>query len=287
MPPKRDNKRSRVEDEDDLDSMRKVIEGGETISLNDMAKVNFKMLGAISKLADEMKDMKSSMEEELKKMKTDIMKDLGRQMKEQEEKTDALEDRVEDMETMGTNNRKKADDLRKEVDQLKQEMKKITKRTLALEIKEAQNVLMIRNLDVHKGSNNGKETLVQSREQLNQFLTELGIKDEIGDYECYRMKQTDEQKKRGPPIMKLNLRSTRQVQIFFKALATIGKSCKVSVHEMIPNSLMDNYRTLAKEASEIRRSDDGVKTRVRREGTELVLLAKKGDDTRFNFIKRL
>ena len=160
----------------------------------------------------------------------------------------ALGNRVEAVECQVNDNRAR-------IEILEQKM-------VELEAQAVRNNLILQNLELHKDAKDGWETSEQTQEQVREFLKKLEIDGDVTNFKCRRYRQTEEQKKFGPPICQVQLATTGHKGTIFQALKKKSREIKESVSNEIPASLKHEHKKLREKAAKIR-EDSGNKTRTK------------------------
>ncbi len=273
-----------------LQSVKQDIESSETMGNADIVKliktlvkavgnIDDKLTNLTTQLTDEMNTMKSDQKKTLSEMSTlkedqktimneleDIQVGLGKRIDEIETKTNKIDYRLHDQQTLTAN---MAGDLRA-----------LGERVLDMEWREIKDNMRLHNVPVHPDAKEGTETDEQTKQQVTDFFNQLEIKDTIGQFSCIRFKNRNQSNVAGAqakttqiPQIQLRLSAPWQRGEIFRALRKNGNKTKVSVQVEYPASLTKLKRELVKKGNELARTKN-IKYRVAREGRTLVLMIK-------------
>ncbi len=158
-------------------------------------------------------------------------------------------------------------------------MKKVDeheKRLINLEMRALAANMIMKNVPVHKKAEQDKkpETIKQTREQVMEAISALGIKEEITVVACRRFK--GDQRHMAP--IQVALANTLQKRLIFQAMAKAKPNFSVD-HEY-PLALKDQLKDLREKAHNMRKATNfTAKFRVEvRGGNPLIVQKSQGED---------
>ena len=174
-------------------------------------------------------------------------------------------------------------ELEKQLEEKNEIIEDFESRLLVQEVESNSTKIVIRNLAMHKGTKDGKETPAQTRQISNEILQCSGITESIVK-DTFRIYYKDEKNKKAKlPAMVIEFFSKSNLAEFMSKISDIKKVPnleEIQVDRFIPNSLMGKYEKASKEAFSLRKKGLKTKTIVTKFG-HILLLAKGPKDKDF------
>ena len=160
-----------------------------------------------------------------------------------------------------------------------------------LECEAVKNNIILRNIKLHTNSKDNKESVVQTREIVNNIFENLGIDLELnGCFEAIRFGKSKFSDK--DPLIKIKFWTVEGKRLFFKHLAKKNNSSKnqyvkiLTASDEVPESLIKEYRQLDVRAYKIRQEHKGTKTKINInwKAATIALLVKEDEDLEYRQI---
>ena len=172
--------------------------------------------------------------------------------------------------------------VKNDLETLQGEVYDLKKEVLNNQIQESAKSVIIRELPPLKTS--GRETPFEIKTQVENMLTEIGIKDETKIIDVYRLRggKTDEYSGRSVFLpVKVTFSSKFDIGLVFKNLKNLKDFKSIKVNRDYPRLLLDDFKKLDRVAWKIRQDHSGSKTNIRIKNSKLVLFVKKSNEPHF------
>ena len=172
--------------------------------------------------------------------------------------------------------------VKNDLETLQGEVSDLKKEVLNNQIQESAKSVIIRELLPLKTS--GRETPFEIKTQVENMLTEIGIKDETKIIDVYRLRggKTDEYSGRSVFLpVKVTFSSKFDIGLVFKNLKNLKDFKSIKVNRDYPRLLLDDFKKLDRVAWKIRQDHSGSKTNIRIKNSKLVLFVKKSNEPHF------
>ena len=172
--------------------------------------------------------------------------------------------------------------VKNDLETLQGEVSDLKKEVLNNQIQESAKSVIIRELPPLKTS--GRETPFDIKTQVENMLTEIGIKDETKITDVYRLRggKTDEYAGRGVFLpVKVTFSSKFDIGLVFKNLKHLKDFKSIKVARDYPRLLLADFKKLDRVAWKIRQDLPGSKTNIRIKNSKLVLFVKKSNEPHF------
>ena len=177
--------------------------------------------------------------------------------------------------------------LTKKVGELQREIKRLNETVTKLEFEMTSSSVLLRKLPRHPYSlSQHNENFTQTEKMVLDFLEAAKINGQVRVVKAIRFRPSKNpllSKKGGATPIKVTLGDKRQVSTLFSNLSNLQNTTfkSVSVQREIPSSLRTKNETLEKKGHDLRKKNDGTKTRIVQRGADLVLLYKSKDANKF------
>ena len=177
----------------------------------------------------------------------------------------------------------KMSELEKKLDEKSEIIDDLESRLLMQEVESHSTKIVIRNLAMHKGAKEGRETAAQTRQISNEILQCSGISENIVK-DTFRIYYKAEKNKTAKcPAMVVEFFSKSNLAEFMSKISDIKKVPnleEIQVDRYIPNSVMPEFEKASKEAYSLRKKSYKTKVILTKFG-HFLLLAKGPDDKDF------